>query len=156
MLLTLLFKICPYMQCGLISILIVAGLALVGVSLFQCVSMPAATAIPSSNGGIIIISSDANAASCITNIVNNGSHNGRKQLKKAQKLKEMMTMKTMTKKQTLPPGGVTKTNVCIVPLLTPQQPHLEHHRLEHHRHREEEQQLLQKHSSTLLLPEFMT
>lgn len=36
MLLKLLFKICPYVQCGLIIALIVAGLSLVGSALLSC------------------------------------------------------------------------------------------------------------------------
>lgn len=43
MLLKLFFKICPYVQCGLIIALIVAGLSLVGSVLLSCYWLPIST-----------------------------------------------------------------------------------------------------------------
>ena len=44
MLLNLLFKICPYVQCGLIIALIVAGISLVGSALLSCFWLPSTAA----------------------------------------------------------------------------------------------------------------
>ncbi|XP_046804863.1 scavenger receptor class B member 1 [Lucilia cuprina] len=87
MLLKLLFKICPYVQCGLIIALIVAGLSLVGTALLSCFWLPSTTTISSSmqrhtkqKCNILLTESSVEAAAVNKNKMN-------------------------------------KTNVCIVPLL---------------------------------------
>lgn len=82
----MLFKICPYVQCGLIIALIVAGISLVGTALLSCFWLhtpPTKTAT---------------------------LHKQRapKQAKKCN----ILLVEGNTNK-------MTKTNVCIVPLLTP-------------------------------------
>lgn len=97
MLLNLLFKICPYVQCGLIITLIVAGISLVGSALLSC----------------FWLSSTA-AANSTTNPL---SKSQQQQRQSAQKSRLLLIEPVATAEVDIRNKNHKKTNVCIVPLL---------------------------------------
>ncbi|XP_061396043.1 scavenger receptor class B member 1-like, partial [Musca vetustissima] len=146
-LLQLLFKVCPYLQYGIIIGLFIAGLAFLGASLFKCFQIPTSTIT-------------STAAMVATSIIPAGTNNS--------SCNKMLALAEETKKKA---RRLSKAHVAFAPLvpLVPQVAGGEHHDaeeqeqlLEMELELGEQQELLdiemelemEKQSSTFILPEY--